>query len=124
MSMLNFQSVPKSTNSFLHRSILVSVFFLASTAKVEIQAIETKNAPRVPTQNKVEHSELPPSQRFSTRDLFQVSQPSKEIVLLHTANGFVPRQLVLDTSHTFELTIVNVNTSTKTASFFIDEFGV
>jgi hypothetical protein len=119
-----FRNEPTFTSSFLHRCILVSAFFLASTANVEIQAIETKTVSRFPAQNKVESSALPQVSRFSARDIFQAPRPTKEVVLLHTASGFVPRNLVLDTAHAFELTIVNVNASTKTASFFIDEFGV
>jgi heme/copper-type cytochrome/quinol oxidase subunit 2 len=102
---------------------LLSVFLLASTAKVEIQAIETNTSARVPAQMKTE--EVKVNQRdFQARDLFQSPRLSKEVVLLHTDTGFVPKSLVLDTAHVFELTVVNVNSRTKAASFFIDEFGV
>jgi hypothetical protein len=109
MNMQSSQSEPLFTKktekktsyekSFFHKCFLFSLFLFVSTIKIEIQAV------------------LPTA-------IFEVPKPMKEVVLLHTSEGFVPKTLVLDTDHHFQLVVVNVNPKTKTASFFIDEFGI
>ena len=123
MSSPTFQTVPPSTNRFLHRCIVVSVFLLASTAKIEINAIETNQSGRVPASVLQVESQVKPN-HFSAQQIFQAPKVTREIALLHTSQGFIPSALVLDTAHTFDLHIVNINLNTKTASIFIDEFGV
>jgi len=126
MNMQTSQIAPRSTKLFFRRCILLSAFLLTSTAKVEIKAIQSSTSSRLPA-SLTEEGVHPRSQQrsdFQARDIFQAPRSSKEVVLLHTENGFVPKSLILDTEHVFELTVVNVNAKTKAASFFIDEFGV
>jgi hypothetical protein len=57
------------------------------------------------------------------KDLFRVSKPHQEIVILNTKEGFIPKVVRLKKNIKYTFYIVNVNDSEKNVSFIIDAFS-
>ncbi len=56
-------------------------------------------------------------------NFFDSIEPTQEIVLLQTENGFVPETIRLRKGQSYRLHIVNVNQKEKNASFILDAFS-
>jgi|GEM_PF-5798791 len=57
-------------------------------------------------------------------EVFQGPREVQQIVVLHTQEGFLPKQVMMNTSTRYELILVNVHPSQKLASYFLDDMGV
>lgn len=53
----------------------------------------------------------------------EMTSPSQTIVILNTANGFVPNKIHLKKGMSYNLHIVNVNEAEKNVSFILDAFS-
>lgn len=118
-------------NRVLHVLFLVSVFLVTSTIRFEIQALEIDWSKRSGTRAITRTPQSEPASAIPKSiapawigEVFETPRPSQEVVLIHTSTGFVPSQIVIDTTRNYELHVVNVSDTVKTASFFIDHFGV
>ncbi len=54
---------------------------------------------------------------------FEVTEPTQEIVILNTVNGFVPETVRLKKGGNYRVHVVNVNEKEKNSSFILDAFS-
>ena len=55
--------------------------------------------------------------------VFEKQAPTQEIVLLHTANGFMPQHLQVKKNQRYKVMVVNVDKQSKNVSFMFDAFS-
>ncbi len=106
------------------------LFLFCSFVHIEVKALdvdfsrrtkEIKTSFRGPA-NVGESSESS-GQVSSTESFFQSVDPSQDIVLVLTENGFVPSKISVRKNQRYNLHIVNLNSQQKNASFILDAFS-
>lgn len=55
--------------------------------------------------------------------VFEVSEPTQDIVILNTESGFVPETVRLQKNGKYRVQVVNVNDKNKNVSFILDSFS-
>lgn len=117
----------KTVKTFIN----LSIFVLCSFAQVKVRAWEVDFSRR---QTQLKSSRLPASiteenqlttekPSLVTGFLSQTLEPSAEIVVLLTENGFVPETVRVRKGQAYQFHIVNVNSKVKNASFMMDSFS-
>lgn len=76
----------------------------------------------------VNQSRLPASAASSEKaglieKVFEVAEPTQDLVILNTDKGFVPETVHLRKGATYRVHVVNVNESEKNISFVLDAFS-
>lgn len=121
MNSVNFKIAPiciKALSAF-------SVFFGLSVA----QAWEIDLSRRQVDFDKVQNESRLPASMLESRSLeiigsaFDVAEPTQDLVILNTENGFVPDTLRLRQGASYKVYIVNVNGKQKNSSFILDAFS-
>lgn len=115
----------------LHFLFLLSLFFLVSTIRFEIRALEidwskrSSSSSRSPASDALRLGAPPSNEPVKWADeVLQGPRIETDLVIIHTESGFIPSQLVLNTKQAFNLYIVNTHPFKKTSSFQIEGFGV
>lgn len=114
MNSVNFKTVKSFTKTFVRSFLFTFCFF----AQVKINAQELTVRPSETVSPKHKNAELVTAIRKAARPV----EPTKEIVILHTENGFVPATVRVQKGEAYKIHVVNLNMKEKNVSFLMDSF--
>lgn len=111
------------------RWIRITLFVVFSAINVKVKAWEIDFSRRQIEFNKVEDVRMPASvvEEESAASLIskitKQVEPSQDIVILNTENGFIPEVIKLKKDVNYNIHVVNVNSKDKNVSFLLDAFS-
>jgi hypothetical protein len=93
-----------------------------SRRQKDLNKYEQEYTARLPASLMNNNQKVLPTKNILERAL-EVSEPEQEIVILNTANGFVPHSIRLKKEGSYKIIVVNVNEKEKNVSFIMDAFS-
>lgn len=130
MNLLNFKTVKR----FIDFTVFCFSFFVHVQVKaweVDFSRRQTElKSLRVPAsisdvEKKLDNqnSESTTSAKDLITNFMDVAGPTQDLVILNTANGFVPETIRLKKGGSYRIHVVNVNEKEKNVSFIMDSFS-
>lgn len=120
MNLLSFKTV----KSFTRLTLFTFFFFAQISVKAwEVDMSRRKkdlNSMRLPA-SIVDMPQKPEDGMIA--NFFQSVEPTQEIVIMNTENGFIPGTIHLKKGQSYKIFIVNVNDKEKNTSFILDAFS-
>lgn len=114
MNSVNFKTVKSFTRGFLF-----AVFYFA---QVKVHALDKPSSLlKLPAKQKLVHSNDAEILQ-ALKKAVQPIEPTREIVILNTENGFIPEKVRVKKGEAYKVYIVNLNMKEKNISFLMDSF--
>lgn len=132
MNSVNSKSVKSFTKQFM-KGFLFAFFFFGqvkiNAQEAEIAPPQTESRIVAPTQSMIARPSGPSVKQKNDelaqaiRRAVQPTEPTKEIVILNTEAGFVPKQVRVKKGEAYKVHVVNLNMREKNVSFLMDSFS-
>lgn len=122
MNSVNSKSVRRFTKSALAVSLVAMMASSAFAWEVDFSRRQT-DFKRVSNQSRLPASVGTSEKVGLMEKVFEVAEPTQDLVILNTNKGFVPETVHLRKGGTYRVHIVNVNESEKNVSFVLDAFS-
>ncbi len=118
MSFVNFKTVKSFTSLFLTVLITSSAYaWDVDFSRRQVDFNKVENVDRLPASVNEEKS------LSILGKVFESVEPTQDIVIMNTENGFVPDVVRLRKDGNYKIHIVNVNQKEKSVSFVLDAFS-
>ncbi|MGE3757594.1 MAG: cupredoxin domain-containing protein [Pseudobdellovibrionaceae bacterium] len=124
--MQSFTAKPTFTNLVKFFALMTLIAMVTPAFAWEIDFSRRQNDDKKTYETRLPASVLAKpeeAQKESFMGVFEVSEPSQDIVILNTDKGFVPETVRLRKNAKYKVQVVNVNDKSKNVSFILDSFS-